>query len=447
MTQTRQAAVAGTFYPADPGELTTMVDAYLTKATTQEVCPKALIAPHAGYVYSGQTAAMVYARLANSADTITKVVLLGPSHRVGFNGIAASNADMFATPLGDIPIDKELVSKVVGLADTVYLDQAHAQEHSLEVHLPFLQRTLKQFTLVPLVVGQARPKQVARVLEALWGGPETLIVISSDLSHFHDYDEAVRLDKLTSDLITQRSTDLQGEQACGCKPINGLMYLARQKGLTVELVDMCNSGDTAGSKDRVVGYGSYVITEPTELSLAHRQRLLQLARNAIEHKLFNQGNFNVDLARFPAVLTRQLASFITINRHGRLRGCIGSLTAQRALVADVAHNAQAAAFNDPRFKALRAREFPDIELHISILSEPQKMNVDSREALVEALRPGVDGLIIKEAGRQATYLPSVWEQLADPDSFVAELRVKAGLSRTGWSPSTEVFRYTTEEFS
>ena len=153
MTQTRQAAVAGTFYPADPGELTTMVDAYLAKATTQEACPKALIAPHAGYVYSGQTAARVYARLANSESTINKVVLLGPSHRVGFNGIAASNADVFTTPLGDIPIDTELVSKVVGLADTVYLDQAHAQEHSLEVHLPFLQRTLKQFTLVPLVVG------------------------------------------------------------------------------------------------------------------------------------------------------------------------------------------------------------------------------------------------------------------------------------------------------
>jgi len=187
------------------------------------------------------------------------VVLLGPSHRVPFVGLATSSAETFRTPLGDIPLDRVSLDAISELAQVHCLDEAHRLEHSLEVQLPFLQEVLDDFQLIPLVVGDAQPAQVAEVLEQLWGGPETLIVISSDLSHFHDYASAQQLDRSTSDAIESlQAEDLHSENACGCVPVSGLLYLARERGLRATTVDVRNSGDTAGTKDRVVGYGGFV---------------------------------------------------------------------------------------------------------------------------------------------------------------------------------------------
>ncbi|MEX2327277.1 MAG: AmmeMemoRadiSam system protein A, partial [Pseudomonadales bacterium] len=361
----------------------------------------------------------------------------------------ASNASAYRSPLGNIPIDGDAIAKVLTLPATGYLDEAHTHEHSLEVHLPFLQLMLADFSLVPLVVGDANKEDVARVLEILWGGDETLIVISSDLSHYHPYEEANRIDTSTSAKILALDSTLKGEEACGCRPINGLLYLAEKKGLQIEQVDVRNSGDTAGTHDQVVGYGAYVIGASgngTGLSLAHRQALLQVARESILQSLKEPGNFNVHLADFPPPLVQERASFVTLNRHGRLRGCIGSLAAHRPLVVDVASNARAAAFKDPRFKPLTADEFYSIDLHLSVLTPPSPIDVQSRDELIDVLRPGIDGLIIEEDGRRSTYLPSVWEQLPDPARFVAELRRKAGLAADEWRPSTRVFRNQTEEF-
>lgn len=450
MNTVRAPAVAGTFYTADPAALAASVDEMLVRPSHEGPPPKAIIAPHAGHVYSGPIAASVYARLAGAKGKIRRVVLLGPSHRVGFRGIAATSANTYRTPLGDIPVDQEAIHRIAGLPATGVLDEAHAQEHSLEVHLPFLQRVLGDFTLVPLVVGDAAKEDVARVLEALWGGEETLIVISSDLSHYHGYAEAKQIDANTAARIEALASDLTGEEACGCRPINGLMYLAKRRGYTVEQVDVRNSGDTAGDRGRVVGYGAWVIHESSAgvtLPLSLRQRLLQVAREAILRPLTSGDKFDIEPGHFPAPLLVQRASFVTLNIEDHLRGCIGSLVAHRALVVDVANNAQAAAFNDPRFRPLTLSEYHDIDVHISVLSEPLPMTVSSRQHLIDSLRPGIDGLIIEENGQRATYLPSVWEQLPDPEMFVAELRRKAGLSRDGWSPGTRVFRYTTEEFS
>ncbi len=447
MSQIRAAAVAGQFYPGNADELAGSVDGMLAEAETSESCPKAIIAPHAGYIYSGAIAASIYARVKNAADRISRVILLGPSHRVGFNGITLSTSDFYRTPLGDVAMDKASIQKLVTLPNTGFLDEAHVPEHSLEVHLPFLQRALREFTLVPLVVGQAEPADVARVLETLWGGEETLIVISSDLSHHEAYDTAMAKDQATCKQIESLQANITGDQACGCKPINGLLHLAKQKGLTVATIDYRNSGDTAGPKNSVVGYGAYVISEPKGMPLAWRQQLLQLARNAIAHRLDSKADFQIELDLFPDELKKQLASFVTLNLHGRLRGCIGSLVAHRQLLADIAHNAQAAAFQDPRFSAVTRGEFQHLDVHISILSEPVAMTVTSIEVLLQQIRPGVDGLIIEENGARATYLPSVWEQITDPAVFVRELRAKAGLNPNGWSDATKAFRYTTEEFS
>lgn len=257
----RPAAVAGMFYADDPQRLRSDIHQFLTQAhITNEHIPKAIIAPHAGYIYSGPVAASVYKLLQPAASTISRVVLLGPSHRVAFQGIATPQADYFETPLGRIKINQSVCHELEQLSFVQRSDLAHQQEHSLEVQLPFLQSVLNDFELVPLVVGDCPPQQVAELLELVWGNQETLIVISSDLSHYHNYHTANRLDKHTSQAIEHLQPErISYEDACGRNPLNGLLTLAQKKQLKIETIDLRNSGDTAGSKDRVVGYGAYIV--------------------------------------------------------------------------------------------------------------------------------------------------------------------------------------------
>ena len=256
----RKPAVAGRFYPAHPQQLHQLVAQYLNDAAPDGKVPKAMIVPHAGYIYSGPVAATAYARLKPAAATIHRVVLIGPSHRVAFRGLAVSRTHAYSTPLGDVEVDRAAIEELLKLPFVEYIEQAHTLEHSLEVHLPFLQEVLQQFTLVPIVAGDASPEQVCQMLDLLWGGEETLLVISSDLSHYHDYATAKRLDQATSHLIEQlQYEEICGEAACGKVPVNGLLKLLRQKGLSIKTIDLRNSGDTAGDKQQVVGYGAYVV--------------------------------------------------------------------------------------------------------------------------------------------------------------------------------------------
>ena len=257
----RRAAVAGSFYPNDPAELRAMISGFLKQTKPSGVVPKAVIAPHAGYIYSGPIAASAYVQIAPARGKIKRVVLLGPSHRVPFRGLAATSADAFATPLGNIPIDKAAFDQIKDLPQVEVIDSAHAMEHSLEVHLPFLQEVLGDFRLVPLAVGDATPEEVADVLEKLWGGPETLIVISSDLSHYLSYREAQWSDRAAVAQVLDLQAGLDHEQACGATPINGLLIAARKHHLHAHLLDLRNSGDTAGDRAQVVGYTSIAFCE------------------------------------------------------------------------------------------------------------------------------------------------------------------------------------------
>jgi AmmeMemoRadiSam system protein B len=262
MNEVRPAAVAGLFYPAAPARLAAEVRAYLDAVeVTPGAAPKALIVPHAGYVYSAPIAAAAYARLASLRGTITRVVLLGPTHRVAVRGLAVPHSRAFATPLGEVAIDAAAVDRVRSLPQVVVSEAAHLQEHALEVQLPFLQSVLGEFALVPFAVGHATAAEVAEVIDALWGGPETLIVVSSDLSHYHGYVEARRIDRQTADAVVALSPALDHEQACGATPVNGLLLCARRRGLVPALLDLRNSGDTAGDKSRVVGYAAFAFTE------------------------------------------------------------------------------------------------------------------------------------------------------------------------------------------
>ncbi len=262
MTVARPAAVAGAFYPANPDQLGATVRQLLGAAPRHEMNqPKVLIVPHAGYVYSGSTAAQAYATLKPWRGDIRRVVLLGPAHRVAVEGLALPKCDLFATPLGPVRIDKSAVAQIASLPQVVFSDLAHAQEHSLEVHLPFLLEVLDDFSLLPLVVGRATPEAVAGVLNHLWGGSETLIILSSDLSHFLPYDRAREVDHDTSQRILQLDSCIRPEQACGAYPLNGLLLAASQRGMTAQLLRLCNSGDTAGDKSRVVGYAAFALHE------------------------------------------------------------------------------------------------------------------------------------------------------------------------------------------
>ncbi len=261
MPSVRPPAVAGMFYPAEPQVLQRDVLAMLDRVRPAGLTPKAIIAPHAGYIYSGPIAASAYAQLLPLAGTISRVVLLGPVHRVWVAGLALPGVDFFDTPLGRLAINAEAVRQLAGLPFVERNPAAHAMEHSLEVQLPFLQTVLGEFSLVPLAVGGATPEQVAQALEIVWGGAETLIVVSSDLSHYLPYDLARRTDQATVQTILELDSHLLGEQACGAQPINGLLLAARRKGLSGHLLDLRNSGDTAGDRQRVVGYAAIAFTE------------------------------------------------------------------------------------------------------------------------------------------------------------------------------------------
>lgn len=255
----RPPAVAGRFYPADPVELRQLITDLLAQVPPATgPAPKALIAPHAGYPYSGPIAASAYAQLIPARDQIKRIVLFGPSHYVSLDGLASTSAEAFATPLGIVPVDLEAVRALRSLPQVKELDEAHAHEHSLEVQLPFLQCVLGGFTLVPLAVGDATPEEISQVLDALWDGPGTRFVVSSDLSHYYDFQTARRLDRATAKAIEAlKPGGIIEDGACGRIPIRGLLQAARRHGLHARTIDLRNSGDTAGPRDRVVGYGAF----------------------------------------------------------------------------------------------------------------------------------------------------------------------------------------------
>jgi len=456
----RQPAVAGRFYPETRSELETVVSQHLGTVLhdPDHPVPKAIIAPHAGFIYSGPIAASAYALLEPAKNTINRVVLLGPCHRVGIEGLALSGADAFSTPLGDVKIDHSRDEELLQLRQVEIFDPTHDQEHSLEVHLPFLQTVLEHFELIPFVVGATPPEQVFEVLDKLWGGPETLIVISSDLSHYHDYDTAKTLDNATATAIENFAPEqISSNGACGRFAIAGLLIAAKNKHLSVETLDLRNSGDTAGPTGKVVGYGAWAFYENSEQETAtdssedilktHGRTLMDIATRSIVHGLETGTPLTIDTGRFHPELQQQGACFVTLHKAGQLRGCIGSPEAHRPLAEDVAVNAFRAAFRDPRFNPLDLDELADISLSISLLSKQTPMAFRDEADFFAQIRPGVDGLIIEDGPCRALFLPSVWEQLPDTGSFVTRLKMKAGMSSNHWSPDFRAWRFTASEIT
>ncbi len=448
--EVRQPAIAGTFYPAGAGDLAAAVNGYLDAARVSHPPSKAIIAPHAGLVYSGPIAGTIYASLRPVADRIRRVVLIGPAHRVAVRGLAVAGHRQWRTPLGDVPVDRAAVDRIAELPGVQVLDEPHAEEHCLEVQLPFLQCLFENFSIVPILAGQAEPAMIDAVLRELWGGPETLIVISSDLSHYHDYAAARQLDrKATRAIECLRPKHLADEQACGRIPIKGLLRRARALDMRATALDLRNSGDTAGSRDRVVGYGAYGFeyAHSARLSDDHQEALIRIGQEVLTQSAARPGKKpRFKVGELAPQLRAARATFVTLKIGGKLRGCIGTVTANRALAVDVADNAYKSAFGDPRFDALTADELDQLDLSVSILSTPRRMTFRTEDELIDQLQPDRDGVILADGEKRGLFLPQVWENLPDPRAFIDHLKVKAGLPKAYWSDGITAYRFSTESF-
>ncbi|HVZ65487.1 MAG TPA: AmmeMemoRadiSam system protein B [Lacunisphaera sp.] len=468
----REPAVAGIFYPAAPGALAQAVDRYLAAAPAASPGRlKALICPHAGYEFSGPVAAAGFRLLrGQSFDT---VVVLAPSHYAYLRAASVSAADVFRTPLGDVPISRHArelaqlrpfeLEPACAVQTPPWAGQsphhlprgvpatADTWEHADEVEVPFLQRTLDRFQLVPVVVGDVDPSAAARALDQILD-TRTLLVASSDLSHYHSYADANARDRRCIDAICALDADWLGdEEACGRIPIQILLQLARQHGWHARLLDYRNSGDTAGSRDRVVGYAAIAFYEPAPAdgySPAERRQLLSLARRALRTAAESGGVPDATGAGLPPNLAEPRACFVTLTVGGELRGCIGNLEPRLPLWRAVMDNARNAALHDPRFRAVRPAEVDAIAIEISVLTKPEPLAFRSPEDLLRQLRPGEDGVVLQlPDGGGATFLPQVWEQIPDKMSFLDRLAEKAGSLAGDWRrPGTTVSIYHVEAF-
>lgn len=466
MNPVRPAAVAGSFYPGNPQALRQAVAQHLGRAPAAARGaaargPKLLLVPHAGYVYSGDVAARAYALLAPLRGRIRRVVLLGPAHRVALRGLAAPHAQAFETPLGTVPVDQAALAALTDLPQFRFSDAAHAEEHALEVQLPFLQTVLGEgFSLLPLVVGEASPQAVEEVLDRLWGGDETLIVISSDLSHYLPYGEARLRDQQTVQRILACTPHLRGEEACGAMPLNGALRAAARHGLQPRLLDLRNSADTGGGDPgRVVGYAAVAFTAPPDPQDDRAEddnddaaaRAESVADTTLSHALLVTARAAIagalGLPAPPAPAHRRLlepgASFVTLHdAQGELRGCVGQLEAQEPLGDDVRRNALAAAFHDHRFTPLTVEEWAGLQVEVSVLGPLQSLPAAAGlEQATRLLQPGVDGVVLTWRGRRGTFLPQVWAGLPEPRDFLQALLRKAGLSADFWAPDIQLWRY------
>lgn len=453
----REPAVAGLFYPGDERALAKAVDALLERAPEQHFPRlKGLVCPHAGYTFSGQTAAIGYKTLAGRE--LETVIVLGPSHYALFEGACIPDAEAYRTPLGLVPISEKARrlasvapfglekpcpvqrpawwSQAPKAAPELGQDTPETWEHSVEVQVPFLQRVVGKFKLLPVVVGQADPERIAKALAEIVDD-KTIVVASSDLSHYHPYDEAKDKDSRCVKAICDMDTeDMKGQEACGKLPILSLMHLAKIKGWQAQLLDCRNSGDATGEKDRVVGYAAVALFEPAteNYGAAERKFLLELARRTLASVVTDPASPGpaVDPKSVSPKLEEKKACFVTLTKGGALRGCIGHILPQEPLYQAVIENARSAALRDPRFAPVRSDEVAQLQIEISVLTEPRPLAFSSPDDLLSKLQPHQDGVLLRIGLRSATFLPQVWGQLPGKVEFLDRLSEKAGCEPSAW---------------
>jgi AmmeMemoRadiSam system protein B/AmmeMemoRadiSam system protein A len=463
----RRPVWAGSFYPSDPRELRHQIDRFGQNARSvhpdlpERQSLRALILPHAGYAYSGPTAA--HAARVLSEYQFSTVMLLGPDHFVGLHSAAVPSAQVFETPLGRIDLHPAAADLLKQTELFAPLPPADDREHSLEVVLPVLQVYLKSFQLLPVVVGRADIDRLCAALMPLLD-PQTLVVVSSDLSHFRPYSEAQIKDRRTIETILRRDRRAllqEPQSACGVHPLAVLLTMAERLDWRPVLLNYLNSGDTAGDRSRVVGYAAIAffgappqqtMNAPRQLLPTEKGRVLvTLARSALREKvglpLEPAEADRMQSALSDPLLQDRCGTFVTLKHQGQLRGCIGTLYASEPLAEGVRRNAINAAFHDPRFSPLAPNELDQVAIEVSVLTEPRPLVFSGPEDLLRKLHPNVDGVIIRRGHARATFLPQVWEQLPKKEDFLSRLCLKAGLPPDAWKTGQlEVSTYQVQYF-
>lgn len=428
--------VAGTFYPADKEQLKDMINKFLNQVKRDKneiLFPKALIVPHAGYIYSGPIAASGFSLL--KGKSYKKIFLIGPSHHIYLKKASIPQADYYETPLGLMKLSK-ISKELLNEQYFEYNPQAYTEEHCIEVEIPFMQVVMNETEIIPIIVGQSYINEIAdSIIKKI--DKDTFIIVSSDLSHYHSYKDAVKLDNQCVDsIINNNLNNIINQEACGLYPIMILMKISDHFDWIAKVLDLRNSGDTAGSRDQVVGYSAIVFyeKEKKEFSLTDKDKdiLFTLARNAIIKK-----SRDIDVLKysFSNTLLEKRGCFVTLNLNDQLRGCIGYIMPTKPLYLTVIDNAYNAAYQDPRFMPVSDEEIKNLEIEISILTIPEKLNYSTKDELLKKLIPGKDGVIINKNGRSATFLPQVWEELPEKGQFLEHLCRKAGLPSNAWKDS------------
>lgn len=424
----KQAAAAGTFYPADRNELANLISDY--KKADIKYYSRAVIVPHAGYKYSGRLASSGIQHLKPDAKNI---FIFAPAHYERIFGCVVCDYDAFKTPLGDVEVNKDLSKEVANFCDCSVNNYAFENEHSIEVLLPFIKTYLPNAKIVPILYGCENFKNLSETIEHFY--EDNVFVISSDLSHFYPEKETCKIDNYTAKMIEENNVrDFEIEQACGAVGICGLVEFAKKNNFSLIRNGLTNSSASTGDSSRVVGYGSWFLYEGSKnlyIKEHYSDFVIDFCKKSILSGL-QLGEY--EIKEYDCVFEEFGASFVTIELDGILRGCIGSTIAHRALIEDLRINAHGAAFSDPRFPALTLNEYNKINIKVSLLSKPERTTI-------EEIMPRKDGVIIRDGNNRAVFLPDVWEQLPDKQEFLKHLLQKAGLNN--FTETLEVFKFQT----
>ena len=431
-------AVSGMFYPNDKKEIAKLIDEYeINIKNDTNYISRLVIAPHAGYKYSGFGAYFAIKHLGGK-----NIFIFAPAHKVYVEGIAISSYDYFETPFGDVQVNSEITQEIAAKFNANYCDEAFETEHAIEVQLPFLKYLNKDFTIIPILVGNCDPKVIYEIISYYYENSNNSFVISSDLTHFLTDEKAKKIDNITAQMIECNKTEnFHREQACNASAICGAVKFSKSKNFSFIRLDMRNSSLVTNDKNNVVGYGSWMLYQGEKnqfIKKYYSDFVKEICLNSIKTK------GNMPKTNYPAVLNEIGASFVTLEKRGNLRGCIGSIVAYRELIDDLISNAYMSAYKDPRFQPLRESEISEIEIKISLLSEPVEIDFTDEEDLLEKIVQNKDGIIISDLGKRAVYLPSVWEQLPDKRIFLYSLKQKAGLSPEHFSNTFKAYRFYTE---
>lgn len=442
MKNIRPTSAAGKFYTSDKDELVKQLD-YFRKNNLHDYNYKsrAIIVPHAGYIYSGQLASEGFQYLNKEAKNI---FIIAPPHYVPVKNVALTVFPKWFTPLGEIEVNQQINQELVEKFSCEVEDDAFVEEHSIEVQVPFIQKYLPHAKIIPILAGQNH-KRLAQIMEYYWQNPDNAFVISSDLSHFYESKEAQKIDAVTAEMIETKDIEkFDSAQACGATGVCALVDFAKNSAYSLIRVGLVNSADATGDTSRVVGYGSWFLYEGEKNDFIKKyfsEYVIDVCKTSILGGLEKK---TPKIEKIPKVFEQSGACFVTLEKQGDLRGCIGSIIAHRPLIDDLVKNANNSAFSDPRFSPLRKDEFDDLSIDVSLLSSPEKMSFKDEADLLEQIRPFIDGIIIKDGGYQAVYLPSVWEQLPEKTLFLDSLKIKAGMTPKHFSDTFEAYRFTTE---